>query len=298
MSPSAFERHRVVPGSAVNLRAIDPSDTSGLPAGAGKAEAAALLDQKVDELGELQDRFHADGRHRVLIVLQAMDTAGKDSTIRTVFRGTNPLGLYARSFQAPSADELAHDSLWRAHRVVPGDSQIVVFNRSHYEDVLVVRVRGLVPEERWRKRYRHIREFERMLVDEGTTIRKFFLHISPEHQAERLRKRMEDPTKHWKLDPSDLAARTRWHDYVAAYEEAIAETATDESPWYVIPSDRRWYRKLAVANLVVDAVAGLDLRLPAPPEGVDELQIPTLRSDGAARGGAAKGAAAKGRRRS
>jgi PPK2 family polyphosphate:nucleotide phosphotransferase len=270
----------MVPGSAVDLRAMDPSDTGGLPNGVGKAEASALLDRKVDELGELQDRFHADGRHRVLFVLQAMDTAGKDSTIRTVFRGTNPLGLFAHSFQAPSPTEAAHDYLWRAHRLVPADGEIVVFNRSHYEDVLVVRVRDLVPESRWRKRYRHIRDFERMLVDEGTTIRKFFLHISPEHQAERLQKRIDDPGKHWKLDPSDLGERTRWYDYVAAYEEAIAETATDDAPWYVIPSDRRWYRKLAVANLVVDAVAGLDLRLPAPPEGIGELEIPELRDDG------------------
>jgi PPK2 family polyphosphate:nucleotide phosphotransferase len=195
-----------------------------------------------------------------------MDTAGKDSTIRDVFGRMNPQGVRVASFKKPTARELAHDYLWRVHPHVPGDGEIVIFNRSHYEDVLVVRVDGLAPEERWRKRYDHIVEFERMLSDEGTTIVKFFIHISREEQAERLQARLDDPGKHWKFDPGDIETRKKWDDYMAAYAEMLGRTSTEFAPWYVIPGDRKWYRKLAIGEIVVGVMEGLGLEYPEAPD--------------------------------
>ena len=204
-----------------------------------KDDGLIRLEELRGELSALQARLYAEGEQRVLLVLQAMDAAGKDSTVRDVLRSTNPMGVHAYAFGRPSSEELAHDYLWRIHAHTPARGNINIFNRSHYEDVLVVRVNELVPKSRWKRRYGHIRDFEQMLVDEGVTIVKCFLHLSREEQAEQFQQRLDDPAKRWKFDPADLEVRARWDDYMEAYEEAIRETATADAPWYVIPADRR-----------------------------------------------------------
>ena len=265
---------RVDPGDDLDLSDHDTRATVGWDGDKEQGKAAALAANA--RLEALQELLYAEGKRRVLVVLQAMDTGGKDSTIRHVFDGVNPQGVKVASFKKPTEEELAHDYLWRAHAVVPADGQITVFNRSHYEDVLVVRVHDLVPEERWRKRYGHIRDFERLLADEGTTIVKIFLHISPEEQAERLQERLDNPEKHWKFATGDLAERKRWKDYIAAFEDALSETSTDHAPWYVIPADRKWYRNLVIANILVDVLEGLDMQWPPEEEGLDDVVIPLI----------------------
>jgi PPK2 family polyphosphate:nucleotide phosphotransferase len=190
-----------------------------------------------------------------------------------VFAGVNPHGVRIADFKAPTDEELSHDYLWRVHARTPDDGRIQIFNRSHYEDVLVVRVLGLVPEDRWRRRYHHIVEFERMLAEEGTTIVKFFLHISHDEQADRLRERLEDPTKRWKFNKADLDSRRHWDDYMAAYEDAISATTTDTAPWHVVRANKNWYRNLVVARTIVTTLEGLDLRFPDPEEGLDDIVI-------------------------
>ena len=199
-------------------------------------------------LAELQDVLYAQGEHRLLVVLQAMDTGGKDGTIRHVFNEVDPIGVRMQSFKKPTERELAHDYLWRVHPHVPGDGEVVVFNRSHYEDVLVVRVHGWVDDATARRRFGHIRDFERLLVDEGTTIVKLFLHISEDEQRERLQARLDEPDKRWKFSTGDLAERKRWDDYQRVYTEAIQETSTEDAPWYVVPADRKWYRNLVAVS--------------------------------------------------
>ena len=260
----SFEAFRVTPGTSVDLASWPTRSDVGWDR--GKEEGKSRVEVLAARLAELQELFYADGGHRLLAVLQAMDTAGKDSTIRDVFGRMNPQGVRVASFKKPTARELAHDYLWRVHPHVPGDGEIVIFNRSHYEDVLVVRVDGLAPEERWRKRYDHIVEFERMLSDEGTTIVKFFIHISREEQAERLQARLDDPGKHWKFDPGDIETRKKWDDYMAAYAEMLGRTSTEFAPWYVIPGDRKWYRKLAIGEIVVGVMEGLGLEYPEAPD--------------------------------
>jgi PPK2 family polyphosphate:nucleotide phosphotransferase len=259
------ESFRVRP-DGFRLHRIDPAGNGGLDKDAAKARIAECNAR----LEVLQELLWADRRHRVLLVLQAMDTGGKDSTIRRVFDGVDPSGVRVAGFKRPTETELAHDYLWRVHPHVPADGELVVFNRSHYEDVLVVRVHGLVPEERWRSRYRHIREFERMLADEGTTIVKVFLHISKDEQRERLQARVDDPTKRWKFAAGDLDERERWDDYIAAFDEALRETSTDWAPWYVVPANRKWYRDLVVLELLVQTLERLELRHPPALEGVED----------------------------
>ena len=271
MGELGLDGQSIAPGTRLDLAAVDPGDTSAYPA--GKRAARAELDEVRHRLAELQHLLWADGRHKLLVVFQAMDTGGKDGTIRTVFRGVNPHGVRISDFKAPTDEELAHDYLWRVHAETPDDGRIQIFNRSHYEDVLVVRVLGLVPEDRWRLRYRHIVEFERMLAEEGTTIVKFFLHISRDEQATRLRERLDDPTKRWKFNPSDLDSRKRWDEYMTAYGEAISATTTDAAPWHVIRADKNWYRNLVVARTLVATLERLDLRFPDPPEGLDDIAI-------------------------
>ncbi|MBK5222680.1 MAG: polyphosphate kinase 2 family protein [Acidimicrobiia bacterium] len=225
-------------------------------------------------LGELQERLHATKAAKVLVVLQGMDTSGKDSTTRRVFGDGSPLGIRAVPFGRPTEVERAHDFLWRVHAAAPADGEIVVFNRSHYEDVLVVRIDELVPAERWERRFDHLVDFERMLVDEGTVVRKFFLHISRDEQHQRLQDRLDDPTKHWKFESGDLDARARWDNYQRAYEEAIARTSTDVAPWYVVPADQKWFRDLVVGSVVLEALEALDMRWPEPPEGLEHIVIP------------------------
>lgn len=268
---AALKAFHVKPGDALDLSEHDTRGTVGWDGDKDEGKLAARISNA--KLEALQEQLYAEGKHRILFVLQAMDTGGKDSTIRHVFEGVNPQGVKVASFKKPTAEELAHDYLWRAHKVVPADGQIVIFNRSHYEDVLVVRVHDLVPEERWRKRYRHIREFEQMLADEGTTIVKIFLHISPEEQKERLQDRLDTPHKRWKFSSADLAERKRWDDYIAAFEEALSETSTDDAPWYVIPADRKWYRNLVLSELMVKTMEGLDMRWPPVEEGVEDVVI-------------------------
>ncbi len=257
-----MERYRVRPGTTVDLASVDPADRSGFDG--DKHAAKEQLRHLRKRLAELQRVFWADGSHALLVVFQAMDTGGKDGTIRKVFAGVNPQGVDVTGFKKPSEEELSHDYLWRVHRHVPARGRIGVFNRSHYEDVLVVRVLGLVPEERWRRRFDHINAFERMLTDEGVRVVKFYLHISREEQKRRLEARLQDPTKLWKFNPADLDSRARWDEYRVAYEEALARTSTDAAPWYVVPADRKWYRNLVVARTLIEHIEALDPRYPTP----------------------------------
>ena len=244
------------------LSGLDPADTSGLAV--SKEVAVERARELNRELEGLQERLWAARRERLLVVLQGIDTSGKDGVIRQVFDGVNPLGVKVASFKAPTPEELAHDFLWRVHQRVPAAGEIVIFNRSHYEDVLVVRVHSLVPESVWRRRYDQIRDFERLLTETGTTIVKLFLHLSREEQRRRLQERLDDPAKRWKFDPRDLAERARWDDYRAAFDEALARTSTDGAPWYVVPADRKWYRNLVALTILVETLRRLDLSPPTP----------------------------------
>jgi PPK2 family polyphosphate:nucleotide phosphotransferase len=266
-----MERYRITPGSTVRLADHDPDDTSAFAE--GKAAAKARAKDTTKHLEELQELLFAEGRRRVLVVLQAMDTGGKDGVIRHVFDGVNPAGVTVASFKKPTAPELAHDYLWRVHSRVPGNGEITIFNRSQYEDVLVVRVHSLVPEAVWGKRYDQINAFEETLAAEGTTIVKFYLHISKEEQAERLRARVADPTKQWKFNPADLAERDHWDDYVAAYEAVLSRTSTPWAPWYVVPANAKWYRDLVIGTVLIETLAGLGMQYPAPPPGLDAVVI-------------------------
>ncbi len=260
--------YRIEPGSAAALESRSPRD--GALWSGTKAEAKEETRRLNRRLEALQELLYAEGRRKVLVVLQAMDTGGKDGTIRHVFDGTNPQGVKVASFKKPTERELAHDYLWRVHRHTPRRGQITVFNRSHYEDVLVVRVRELVPEAIWSRRYRHIADFERLLADEGTTILKFFLHISKDEQKKRLEARLETPEKNWKFSHADLAERKLWSDYFEAYDAALTNTSTDWAPWYAIPADRKWYRNLVISQILVETLEGFDMRYPEPEDGLDD----------------------------
>jgi PPK2 family polyphosphate:nucleotide phosphotransferase len=249
----------VHPGSAADLERRDPRDTLGLP---GKEEAPARLAALLEELSSLQERLYAEGKRSVLLVLQGLDASGKDGTIRHVVTGVNPQGCRVTSFKAPTPNELAHDFLWRVHAECPPRGMIGIFNRSHYEDVVTVRVLGLAPEEVWGRRPQRIVEFERLLAEEGTTVLKCFLHVSAEEQRERLAERLSDPAKRWKFNPSDEETSHRFSEYTAAYEEALTATSTKRAPWYVIPADRNWVRNLAVATVLVEALRRLDPQFP------------------------------------
>ena len=261
------EKCRIPPKSKINLKDFDPNDTSLFDG--GKKEAKAAMVELNQKLSELQELLYAEGKHKLLIILQAMDTGGKDGTIRSVFEGVNPQGVKVASFKTPTALELSHDYLWRIHQHTPARGEVVIFNRSQYEDVLVVRVHSLVPEEVWSKRYEHINAFERMLCDEGTTILKFYLHIDLKEQAKRFLARVEDPTKQWKFNPGDLNERERWADYMQAYEDMLNRTSTAWAPWYVIPANKKWYRNWLIAKIVVKTLKDLDMRYPQPAEDLE-----------------------------
>jgi len=247
------------------LDSVDPDDTGPYGADrAGKRAAAADLATLVARLAELQRLFYADGRFALLLVLQALDAGGKDGTIRRALSGLNPQGVRVTSFKAPTELELAHDFLWRIHREVPRRGMIGVFNRSHYEDVLVVRVDELVPEPVWRARYDHIVAFERLLHDAGTRTVKVYLHIDRAEQARRLRARLEDPERHWKFDANDLRVRGQWDAYHAAFTEAFERTGQEPAPWLIVPANRKWYRDVVVATALVEALEALALRWPVP----------------------------------
>lgn len=253
-----MDPYRVKPGSKVRLDDLPTRSDGGIEKADGKAQLAQLSLQ----LSELQELLYAEHKQKVLIVLQGMDTSGKDSTIRHVFGEVNPQGTKVFNFKQPTPKELDHDYLWRVHQNTPGKGEIVIFNRSHYEDVLVVRVHDLVDKSVWEKRYDQINAFERLLAQEGTTILKFCLHISQEEQAERFLARLDRPSKHWKFNPGDLEEREYWQDYMDAYEDMVNRTSTDWAPWYVIPSDQKWYRNLAIAETIVKKLESLDMQFP------------------------------------
>ena len=254
----------VTPGTEASLASRDPRAKQGFEG--GKTEGKEALKPLNGILAELQTRLWAESKQKLLIVLQAMDTGGKDGTIRSVFEGVNPQGVRVWGFGVPTDWELAHDYLWRIHQLTPESGGITIFNRSHYEDVLIVRVKGLVPEQRWRKRYGHIVDFERLLADEGTTVVKLFLHISKEEQKERLEARLEEPDKRWKFNVDDLEDRKLWEDFALAYEEALSHTSTEHAPWYVVPADRKWYRNLVVASILIKTLETMDPQYPPEPD--------------------------------
>lgn len=257
-----MDHYRIAPGTTVRLADHDPADDSAFPA--GKAGAKKAAKKATERLEELQELLYAQGRHRLLVVLQAMDTGGKDGVIRRVFEGVNPLGVKVASFKKPGPADLAHDYLWRVHPHVPGNGEIAIFNRSHYEDVLPVRVYGLVPREEWERRYEQINAFERHLSENGVTILKFYLDISREEQRKQLLERLDDPEKTWKFHPGDLDDRDRWDDFTAAYDDLLRRCSTPWAPWHVIPGDDRKARNLRVARLVVEALERMAPRIPAP----------------------------------
>ena len=259
----------VKPGTRVRLAKFDPGDSHGFD----KDSAAPLLEAQLARLTELQDRFWAEAKRSVLIVLQGIDAAGKDGTIQKVMEAFNPQGCTVSAFKVPSTEELAHDYLWRIHKRVPGKGEIGIFNRSHYEDVLVVRVHDLVPAKVWKARYDQINAFEAHLAANGTTVIKFFLTIDRDEQRERFQARYDDPTRHWKFSMGDLEERKRWDDYQAAFDEALTRTSTDAAPWYVIPANRKWFRNLAVASIVADTLADLRPRYPVSEEFPPNLVI-------------------------
>jgi PPK2 family polyphosphate:nucleotide phosphotransferase len=258
MADTLLERLAVRPRSNFSFQRLSTNDTLGWEKEAAKAELLTLL-PKIDAL---QQKLASESRRSVLVILQAMDAAGKDGTIRNVFGPLNAIGVRVSNFKAPAGEELEHDYLWRVHAHTPARGEIGVWNRSHYEDVLVVRVKSIVPKERWERRYRHIREFERMLGDEGTRVVKINLHISSDEQRERLQARIDDPTKRWKFRMGDLEDRALWPEFMKAYEAAISETSTDDAPWYVVPADRKWVRNLAVAHILLHVLEEMDPQLP------------------------------------
>jgi PPK2 family polyphosphate:nucleotide phosphotransferase len=262
------KKFAVEPGMKVRLSKIDASYT-------GKHEthekALVEIQKNVERMDKLQYLLYADGSQSLLVVLQALDAAGKDGTIRHVFSGMNPQGTFVYGFKQPSREEAAHDFLWRAHVRTPGKGEVVIFNRSHYEDVLVVRVHKLVPQSVWSKRYDLINDFETMLSQNGTTILKFFLHISPEEQLSRFKQRLDDPARHWKISESDYSERELWSKYVDAYEDAMKLTSTKRAPWYIIPANHKWFRNLAVSQIIADTMDEMGLKL--PPTRVDISDI-------------------------
>ncbi len=252
--------YRVKPGKKVRLderptRYQGPLD---------KEHAHTLLAYQHQRMKDLQEKLYAEGKQALLIVFQAMDAAGKDSTVRHVFAPLDAAGCHVTSFKAPSKEELAHDYLWRVHQHTPRRGDLAVFNRSHYEEVLIVRVKGWAPEKTWKRRFDHMNCFEQLLHDEGTRVIKFYLHISMDYQKQRLQRRLDNPEKHWKFNPEDLLERAHWDDYMHAFEDVFEKCSTKDAPWYIIPAERRWYRNLAVARIVADTLEDMNPKLPAP----------------------------------
>jgi PPK2 family polyphosphate:nucleotide phosphotransferase len=261
----------ITPGKPARLQSRDARDGLGLE---DKSEGKELLVELVEEMALLQNRLWAESKRSVLLILQGLDASGKDGTIRSVFSGINPQGCKVVSFKAPSTFERSHDYLWRVHAACPGRGQIGIFNRSHYEDVVTVRVRGLAPEEVWRRRAQHINDFERLLTDEGTTIVKVYLHLSRDEQRERLQERVDNPEKRWKFREGDLEDRALWGDYMEAFEETLTETSTEWAPWHIVPTDRNWVRNVAVASLLVETLRDLDPKVPDPAENIAGTVVP------------------------
>ena len=267
------QRWVVHPGTDAGIAAIDPGSTAGAPGKGDKDETMDAVRELRQQLRDLQERLYAENKQSLLIVLQALDAGGKDGTIKHVFKGVNAQGTRVTSFKQPSEDELKHDFLWRVHKCTPGKGEIGIWNRSHYEDVLVVRVHDLVPESVWRRRYGVINDFEHELSVARTQVVKFFLHISKEEQAERFQDRLDQPDKRWKFSQADLTERNRWDDYQEAFEDAITRTSTEHAPWYVIPADHKWYRNWAVLSVLVETLRAMDPQYPEPEQNLDRVRI-------------------------
>ncbi len=264
-----IERFRVLPGSKVKLTEIDTRFTAHHES---HKDAAEEIEKDRKKLRELQELLYADGQCAVLICLQGMDAGGKDGTIRHFLSAMNPQGCRVAQFRQPTADELAHDFLWRIHNAVPPRGITTIFNRSQYEDVLVVRVHNLVPERTWSSRYDQINAFEKELVENNVHILKFYLHISKDEQLKRFADRLEEPDKRWKISESDYKERKLWGDYTTAYEDALSRCSTDHAPWFVIPSDHKWFRNLAIARIVVEHLEGLHLKFPKPSVNIEHIR--------------------------
>jgi len=260
----------VEPDSKIKLSNYDPDDTGDLNS---KSKADKLLEQHREKLSTLQDLMYAEAKHSLLVVLQAMDAAGKDGTIRHIFTGVNPQGCQVTSFKKPSLEELKHDFLWRVHRATPARGMIGIFNRSHYEDVLVVRVHGNLSKNELKDRFRAINHFEDLLVENGTTILKFFLHISKDEQRDRLQARLDDPQKYWKVNPEDLKEREYWDDYMDAYEDVFRHCSRKHAPWFIIPANKKWYRNVAISQILIEALDGLEMKYPKPNSDVSKMNV-------------------------
>jgi len=255
------------------LRHANEDDDGKLKNGAIKERERALTAELTGQAAQLQEKLYAARERKLLLVLQGMDTAGKDGTVRVLFSQINPMGLRATAFAAPSTREKAHDFLWRVHAHVPANGEIAIFNRSHYEDVLVPRIVGSIDGKDLKRRYAHIRDFERMLSETGTTIMKVFLHISKDEQRERLQARLDDPEKHWKFDPADLTAREKWDDYQQAYTDAINATDADHAPWYIVPADSKTHRNLIIAHLLLETMQAMKLDWPEPKADLSKIRV-------------------------
>ncbi len=266
-----YPRYRVQPQAQIKLAEIDPEACERYK---NKKDVEKELEHQRDRLSKLQARLYAENKRSLLIVLQAMDTGGKDGTIKHVFQGVNPQGCRVWSFKKPSDEELSHDFLWRYHQRTPQRGMITIFNRSHYEDVLIVRVKQLVPEEVWRKRYHVINQFEQMLALNNITVIKFFLHISKDEQKRRLESRLQDPDKRWKFSINDVNERQLWDDYQQAYEDAINNCSTAYAPWYVVPANKKWYRNLVIAGAIADTLEAMNPQYPAVEQELENIKIP------------------------
>ena len=266
-----LKRYLVKPETKVRLSDWDPNDTSEFK---GDKEGARLEIEKLNHrLEELQELLYAEHKHKILIVLQAMDTGGKDGAIRHVFEGVNPQGTRVANFKAPSQEELDHDYLWRVHQQMPANGELVIFNRSQYEEVLVVRVHKLVPADAWKQRFDQINAFEQILAENGTTILKFYLHIDKDEQKKRLQARLDDPSKHWKFRLGDLEERKLWSEYIQAYEDVLNKTSTAAAPWIIVPANHKWYRDLVISSILIDTLEGLEMKFPEPEEDLAGVVI-------------------------
>jgi PPK2 family polyphosphate:nucleotide phosphotransferase len=266
-----MEQYRIPPKSKVELKDFNPRYEGDIE----KKQGKATLKELNKALRDLQEVMYSEHKQKLMVVLQGIDTSGKDGTIEDVFGDVNPQGTKVANFKVPTQKELDHDYLWRVHPHTPGKGEIVIFNRSHYEDVLVVRVHSLVPKSVWEKRYAHINAFEKLLADEGATILKFFLNVSKKEQAERFLSRLDRPHKRWKFNPGDLEERKHWDAYEAAFEDMLGKTSTTYAPWYVIPSDRKWYRNMVIAKIIVDKLQSLNMQ---PPAEIPDIDIEAYRT--------------------
>lgn len=267
--------YRIEPGTKPKLKKFNPSDTGDFPNSIeGKMDANKIHEKQIEKLAGLQNLLYADGSKSLLVVLQALDAAGKDSTIRKVFSGVNPQGVRVTSFKAPTPEELEHDFLWRIHKEVPRKGMIGVFNRSHYEDVLVVRVKNYAPKPVWSKRFEHINDFEQNLAESGTKIVKFYLHIDKDEQKERFQERLNDPEKNWKFNPADLEDRQLWQDYEKAFEDVFTKCSTDSAPWYIIPANKKWFRNVLITQILIETLESMKMSYPVIDYDPSTIQIP------------------------